>query len=214
MLETAAAWVATILVVAGITLLATFLAEQRRRNTDLHRPLVPRIVMSARRSDLERALNAIAESAVTSTKAGGAVVVLRSATTGANSAEALICSGRAGDGAPDLGTRLKAGSGFSGQCLLSGKLLHCDDSEIDGRVDREICRELGMRSIIAVPIRSAESVIGILEVFSPQPFSFTGADHATLRGLARSVATILDEHKQDGTPVLMKTGLWTGTKAS
>jgi hypothetical protein len=69
--------------------------------------------------------------------------------------------------------------------------------------------------MIAVPIRKAESVVGILEVFSPHPFSFTEADHTALLSLSRSGTTILNEHKRDpGVTVLVKTGLWARTRAA
>ena len=41
------------------------------------------------------------------------------------------------------------GSGFSGECVKSGKVLRSDDADI--RVDQESCRALGVRSIVAVP---------------------------------------------------------------
>ena len=78
----------------------------------------------------------------------------------------MVCVASAGPDAPSHGARLQVDSGFSGECVRKGKLLRCDDTETDSRVDREICRVLGIRSIIAIPIRRVDTVIGLLEVFS------------------------------------------------
>ncbi len=116
-------------------------------------------------SDLDAALHLIARRAQAFTRSTAAAIGL---TEGAD----MICRATAGFNAPGVGARLRVGSGFSGECVRSGNLLRCDDSETDPRVDRESCRALGIRSMIAAPIRSQGVVIGLIEVFSPQPNMF------------------------------------------
>ena len=94
-----------------------------------------------------------------------------------------------GAGCSGPGTRFSIGSGFSGECVRTGQLLRCDDSETDPFVDRESCRLLGIRSIIAVPIRWDEAVIGILEVFAPEPYAFSTNDPLALKRLAGIIST-------------------------
>jgi protein TonB len=77
-----------------------------------------------------------------------------------------------GEAAPPLGARLSADSGFSGECLRTSKILRCDDTQKDIRVDPEVCRELGLRSIAAVPLRGPRGTMGVLETFSGRPFAF------------------------------------------
>src|SRR5271165_5975598 len=89
--------------------------------------------------------------------------------------------------APPVGARLQVGSGFSGECVKSGTLLRCDDSETDVRVDRESCRALGVRSILAAPVRVGEKSIGIVEAFAAQPNSFTENDSRVLQRLADTI---------------------------
>ncbi len=84
----------------------------------------------------------------------------------------MICRASAGPSAPPVGATLQVGSGFSGECVRTGKMLRCDDAETDERVDRESCRALGIRSMLAAPIRLGEKVIGLLEVFSAEPDAF------------------------------------------
>jgi hypothetical protein len=63
-------------------------------------------------------------------------------------------------------------------------LLSCEDSETDPVVDRESCRALGIRSMVAVPVRWEDAVIGLLEVFSPEPYAFSSNDSVALERLA------------------------------
>ena len=85
----------------------------------------------------------------------------------------MICVVSAGSDAPGLGARLQIGSGFSGECVRTRQLLRCDDSELDVRVDRETCRALGVRSIVAVPIFCCGAIAGLMEMFSPNAQAFS-----------------------------------------
>jgi hypothetical protein len=71
-------------------------------------------------------------------------------------------------------------------------VLRCDDTEIDPRVDQEGSRLLGIRSMIAAPIRRDGVVIGLLEVFSPYPNSFGPNDHKILERLAEMIPSSID----------------------
>jgi hypothetical protein len=70
-------------------------------------------------------------------------------------------------------------------------LLRCDDSEVDERVDRETCRALGVRSIVAVPIFSAGAVIGLLEMFSPNALAFSNAPDPAFEHFAEEISIAL-----------------------
>ena len=136
--------------------------------------------IDARGDDIESALSLVVDRALTFTKASGAALALQYG-------EEVVCRASAGD-APPVGARLQVGSGFSGECVRAGKLLRCDDSETDDRVDRESCRALGIRSMIAIPIRANGGVAGLLEVFSPVPGAFADKDNIVIRRLAETCA--------------------------
>jgi len=126
--------------------------------------------------DLDGALRLIADRAQAFTRAGGAAIALQQGTE-------MICRASAGD-APTIGAMLQVGSGFSGECVRAGRLLRCDDSESDPLVDRESCRALGIRSMIAIPIHANGGVTGLLEVFSPNSHAFADNDNIVIRRLA------------------------------
>jgi TonB family protein len=97
---------------------------------------------------------------------------------------AMICRARSGEIAPPLGARLSADTGISGECLRTGKVLNCADTENDSLVDAEVCRRLSLRSIVVLPIQGWRGINGILEVFSVKPATFTDQNIALLQQLA------------------------------
>lgn len=133
-------------------------------------------------SDLARALQLLASRAQTLVHASGAAIALMD-----KDPAFVVCRASSGVDAPPVGARLQSGSGFSGECVKTGTLLRCDDAEADLRVDRESCRALGLRSMLAVPIRVAEKSIGILEVFSTQRNAFSDSDGRALQRLGEIV---------------------------
>jgi len=132
--------------------------------------------------DLASSLQLVAERAQALVRASGAAIALAD-----SDPDFMVCRASAGPDAPPVGARLQVGSGFSGECVKSGILLHCDDTELDDRVDRDSCRSLGIRSILAAPVRAAERSVGLVEAFSPQPNAFTEADGRVLQRLAETV---------------------------
>lgn len=132
--------------------------------------------------DREISLQSIAERALTFTRATGAAIALSQGTD-----NEMTCVASAGSDAPPVGSRLQVGSGFSGECVRTGRSLRCDDSESDDRVDREGCKALGIRSLVAVPIRSRNKPVGLLEVFSPQAYAFNADDISALQQLTGSI---------------------------
>jgi TPR repeat protein/putative methionine-R-sulfoxide reductase with GAF domain len=148
--------------------------------------------------DLAAALQLIAARAQALTRASGAAIALIAANP-----DFMVCRASSGPDAPPTGARLQIGSGFSGECVRSGKLLRCDDTETDDRVDRESCRALGLRSALATPIKAGGKVIGLLEVLSSHPFAFTDADDTTLRRLSDVVLAAVNRagrHDNPATP--------------
>jgi len=130
-------------------------------------------------TNLEAALCLIADRSRSFTRADGCAIALFED-------REMVCRASSGD-APPVGVKLEIGSGFSGYCARTGFLQRCDDAEIDPRVDRESCRLLGIRSMIAVPIRLGESVIGLLEVFSSKSHAFNDRDGTILQRLADTI---------------------------
>jgi putative methionine-R-sulfoxide reductase with GAF domain len=133
-------------------------------------------------ADLEAVLFLVASRSQSLLRASGAAIALAGKDEGT-----MICRASAGPSAPPVDATLQVGSGFSGECVRTGKMSRCDDTETDVRVDRQSCRALGIGSILAAPLRLGETVIGLLEVFSAQPRAFGENDSAVLQRFAEMI---------------------------
>lgn len=96
----------------------------------------------------------------------------------------IVCHARSGTLAPGLGTPLNSDSGISGECLRKASIQICQDTSKDARVDSEICRALGIRSIAVVPLCGRVGLFGILEAFSARSHAFQTEQLDSLRSLA------------------------------
>jgi TonB family protein len=136
---------------------------------------------------------AIAEAAQSLTRCGGvAIAMLRDGV--------VICLARSGEMAPALGTRLGVDSGISGECLRTGQTLRCDDASKDYRADQEVCRQLRLRSIAALPLREQAQTVGILEAFSSQHSAFAEEQIELLLRLARLAEAAAFESREEIQP--------------
>jgi GAF domain/PilZ domain/Sel1 repeat len=133
-------------------------------------------------SDLEAVLFLVASRSQSLLRTSGAAIALP-----ANDPGLMICRASAGPIAPPVGANLQVGSGFSGECVRTGRVLRCDDAETDALADRESCRSLGIRSMLAVPIRMGEKVIGLIEVFSAEAGAFGENDSMVLQRFAETI---------------------------
>jgi len=132
---------------------------------------------------VEEWLNPVLERALSATKATGAAIAL-------NEGKEMVCLAAQGT-APDLGIRLDPQFGFSGMCVRKGRILFCDDAEMDPRVDRAASQRLGARSIIAVPLFDGPKIVGILEVFSATAHAFDDNDIRQLNLLAKMTVEVM-----------------------
>jgi hypothetical protein len=144
---------------------------------------------------LEDGLELLAARAMTFTRATAAAVALtpeEPLPLMAEGARYMVCRASVGQEAPGMGLRLRVGSGFSGECVRTAKLLRCDDAESDPRVDAVSCRQLGIRSILAAPAMAGNEVIALLEVFSPERQAFNDNDGVVLLRLTDMIPGCLE----------------------
>ncbi len=150
-----------------------------------HGPVaVPHSLINAGEIDLEPGISIIAEKAQVLTGATGAAIALRRGNE-------IICRARTGRTAPDVGVRLQTDRGLSADCVRTGEVLLCNDAETNPRVDWATCRRMGVRSILAAPLRHFQRTLGVFEVLSSTPGAFDNNDVATMQFLSgMMVATI------------------------
>ena len=139
-------------------------------------------------------LEEIALTAQHLTAASGAALVL-------SDGQIMSCRACCGDLVPPLGTRLNTDTGFTASCVRTAEGVRCDDTQTDPRVDASSCIELGIRSILAVPVFNGQNVTGVLEVLSTERTKFTDRHAAALKLLARLVETLINDDPRGEVPL-------------
>jgi GAF domain-containing protein len=137
----------------------------------------PEMEASPDELELEPMINVIAERAQALTGATGAAIALRRGNE-------IVCRARTGRTAPDLGVRLQTESGISAECVRTGEVVLCNDAERSLRIDLGSCRHLGVRSVLAAPLRHFRRTLGVFEVLSSRPDAFDHRDVATMELLS------------------------------
>ncbi|MEG4319390.1 MULTISPECIES: diguanylate cyclase [unclassified Microcoleus] len=131
--------------------------------------------------NLDAVMAVIADRTQKSIGAGGVVIEMVEG-------EELVYRAARGIAEACVGFRLKVATSLSGQCILSGAILHCKDTELDGRIDMVRWRRIGVRSIVAVPLFYQDERVGVLKVLSATPCAFSESDIQTLQLMAGFLA--------------------------
>ena len=149
-------------------------------------PSTPHPPHSLAAQELDAALQLLVERARYITGATGAALAL-------TQGEEMVCRASAGSSAPVVGARLQVRSGLSGESIARKQLLRCDNAETDPRVNLATCRELGIASIVVLPLLTrAGEVRGIFELFSDHAYAFEERDLIALERMSDLTLTALD----------------------
>ena len=134
--------------------------------------------------DLDAALQLLVDRAQYITGASGVAIALRR--DGRND---MLCRASTGSNAPELGALLSTEFGLSGESVRTRQALRCDDAERDARVNREVCRQLGIASVVVMPIVNDDGVLGVFELFSGKANAFGERDVSAVQRLSEMVET-------------------------
>lgn len=103
----------------------------------------------------------------------------------------MVYRAAAGIATDQLGLRLKIDASLSGLCVMTGDTLSCADTETDPRVDRIACQQVGLRSMIVMPLKHRGITVGALKAMFAQPNKFTQGDITLLGMLSEVVAAAM-----------------------
>jgi hypothetical protein len=132
--------------------------------------------------DLDAALQLLADRAQYITGASGAAIALRRI-----GMKDLQCRASTGSNAPELGALLSTEFGLSGESVRTGRALRCDDAERDARVNQDVCRKMGIASVVVMPVVNDDEVLGVFELFSGKAHAFGERDLSAIRRLSEMV---------------------------
>ena len=114
--------------------------------------------IQTRQLELSSAANLIAERVQRITQAAGVAVGVVKKEDQVSYVAAL------GTAADSAGSLEPLAACLSANCIRHGEILQCPDAEADFRLIPEICRALGVKSLIAVPVYHEGTIAGVLEV--------------------------------------------------
>jgi hypothetical protein len=131
-------------------------------------------------TDIQR----LAEDAQYITGATGAAVAVQSS-------EGMVCCATCGLTAPSLDSIVELSSSFSGESVRRDQLLRCDSVDSDARVDAESCRQLGIASLVVMPLHLRGRVAGLFQILSMQPHAFQDREVSALKRIGAMMETFL-----------------------
>ena len=116
--------------------------------------------------------------------------------------EHLVFVAAEGDGAAEVvGVRLPVSTGIAGWVVSSGQPIAVDHVEQDPRFARDVAESTGYvpRTILAAPVETADSVLGVIEVLDRTPVAHRD-DLGLLSLVAHQLALGLELSRRAGDP--------------
>jgi diguanylate cyclase (GGDEF)-like protein len=103
----------------------------------------------------------------------------------------LVYSAASGIAEKFLGLRLDMENSLSGECIKTRAPLMSNDIEIDDRVNKNACRQIGLNSMIVVPLICGNDVVGIMKVLSKESGHFNDDDIKILELISGLIAAAM-----------------------
>ena len=109
----------------------------------------------------------------------------------------LDCVAESGDPARLPGSCLASHSLVATERLKNGEVFQSSDSQSDIRLDQELCRQLGVGSLIAVPVQKLGEIAGVIEVRWSRPHAFHEQDVRACQLMATLATSMLERKDRD-----------------
>ncbi|HEX4486359.1 MAG TPA: GAF domain-containing protein [Terriglobales bacterium] len=143
------------------------------------------------RVDFHTALELIAERTHTVTRADGVAL-------GLLENGKLIYRADTGDAATQLNAPALITETLAAECFRTGKALQSTESRSDDRIDPILRQQLGVESLLAVPIRQEGKISGVLELRFKRPNAFQPSDLRTLQLMSGLAGEVLGKKAKQG----------------
>jgi GAF domain-containing protein len=106
--------------------------------------------------------------------------------------EFVVAAGSQGQGV--VGRRVPYGQGLVGYVFQTGEPIALGDTSADPRFGRQMAEQTGYvpRTILAVPLATGETTVGVLEILDRHAGAFSGDDLALASVFARQAALAID----------------------
>jgi putative methionine-R-sulfoxide reductase with GAF domain len=139
----------------------------------------------AAQRDLEAALQLLVERAQYLTGGSGASIALRDGGE-------MVCRASIGRATPEVGVEIETHSGLIAESIRTRQMVRCDDADHDPRANRESCQELGVKSMMVMPLLHEDEVVGLFELVAERASAFEERDVEALMRLAEMALTAIE----------------------
>nr|WP_321467385.1 sensor domain-containing diguanylate cyclase [uncultured Desulfobulbus sp.] len=147
--------------------------------------------------DLAGVMSLVTEQTLTVIGALGAVVELAEG-------DDMVYRAVAGAAHNLLGVRLPRSHSLSGLCMTANMAVLSEDCEVDDRVNRDVCRRIGVRSLVTAPLIHQDIPVGALKVYANVPYAFSDADVTLLSLMAETIAAAMYRSAKFGEDALFR----------
>jgi EAL domain-containing protein (putative c-di-GMP-specific phosphodiesterase class I) len=106
--------------------------------------------------------------------------------------DSLVFAAAIGNLVDSVGSVLPLEGSLSGVAIRSGVTQRCHYAPTDERVDAVLAAEMGIRSLICVPLSRGTDRVGVLILTSSGASAFDFADESSVAGLAHFVSSVID----------------------
>lgn len=104
----------------------------------------------------------------------------------------LDCVAESGSPASIPGSSIASHSLVATERLKAGNIFDSEDTFTDIRLDAELCKSMGVKSLLAVPVLSFGQLAGLIELRWDRDYVFQEADIAVCRLVASSLSELLE----------------------
>ena len=108
--------------------------------------------------------------------------------------EEMLCRASAGAMARELGTSLRADPALLAECMRQQQIICCNAAENGAAADGTSYGNLGIKSIMVMPLIREAKVVGILELLADRPQAFDDRDGEALERLSEMVLTAVEHY--------------------
>lgn len=108
----------------------------------------------------------------------------------------MVYHAGSGQMAPHVGMRINMSGSLSGLSVAEQKVLFCEDTETDIRVDRESCRKVDIASMVVAPLFRQGNAVGVIKISSSEKHAFSEQDVQTLEMMAGLLGSALAQQIQ------------------
>ncbi|MBK1812216.1 GGDEF domain-containing protein [Clostridium sp. YIM B02505] len=110
----------------------------------------------------------------------------------------LVYSAASGMAESFLGLRLNIEGSLSGECIKMRVPLISNDIESDDRVNKAACRQIGLNSMIVMPLICMNDVVGVMKVLSARANHFSDDDIKILELMSGLIAAEMFNAMKNG----------------